>query len=78
MNYDKKFVAKGPINNIPTLVPIMAWLRPGDKPLFKPMMVRLPTHTCVIRPQWVKYAPCNYISAVLTTTSESILGLNKE
>ena len=32
----------------------MAWRRPGDKPLSEPMMVRLPMHTCVTRPQWVK------------------------
>ena len=48
-----KFVPKGPINNIPALVQIMAWRRPGDKPLFEPMMVCLPTHICVTRPQWV-------------------------
>ena len=34
-----KFISKGPINNIPALVQIMAWRRPGDKPLSKPMMV---------------------------------------
>ena len=28
-----KFIPKGPINNIPALVQIMAWRRPGDKPL---------------------------------------------
>ena len=28
-----KFVTKGPINNIPSLVKTMAWRRPGDKPL---------------------------------------------
>ena len=28
-----KFVSKGPIDNIPALVQIMAWRRPGDKPL---------------------------------------------
>ena len=28
-----KFVPKGPINNIPALVQIMARLRPGDKPI---------------------------------------------
>ena len=39
-----KCVPMGPINNIPTLVQVMAWRRPGDKPLSKPMMVRLPTH----------------------------------
>ena len=32
----------------------MAWRRPGDKPLSGPRMVRLPTHICVTRPQWVK------------------------
>ena len=48
-----KFVSKGPINNIPALVQIMAWRRPGDKPLSKPMMVILTTHICVTRPQWV-------------------------
>ena len=49
-----KFVPSGPINNIPTLVQIMAWHRPGDKPLSDPMMVSLLTHKCVTRPQWVK------------------------
>ena len=48
-----KFVPKGPINNIPALVQIMAWRRPGDKPLSEPMMASLPTHICVTRPQWV-------------------------
>ena len=48
-----KFVPQGPINNIPALVQIMAWRRPGDKPLSGPMVVRLPTHRCVTRPQWV-------------------------
>ena len=33
-----KFVSKGPINNIPALVQIMAWRRPGDKRLSEPMM----------------------------------------
>ena len=49
-----KFVPKGPINNIPASVQIMAWHRPGDKPLSEPMMVSLTTHICVTRPQWVK------------------------
>ena len=53
-----KFVPKGPINNIPALVQIMAWHRPGDKPLSEPMMVSLPTHICVTRPQWVKALQC--------------------
>ena len=48
-----KFVSGGPINNIPALVQIMAWCRPGDKPLSEPMMVSSLTHICVTRPQWV-------------------------
>ena len=44
-----KFVPKGPINNIPALVQIMAWRHSGDKPLSEPMMVSLPTHICVTR-----------------------------
>ena len=31
----------------------MAWRQPGDKPLSEPMMIRLLTHICVTRPQWV-------------------------
>ena len=49
-----KFVPKGPINNIPALIQMMAWRRSGDKPLSEPMMVNLLTHICVTRPQWVK------------------------
>ena len=49
-----KFVPKGLINNIPALARIMAWRRPGDKPLSEPMLVRSLTHICVTRPQWVK------------------------
>ena len=48
-----KFFPKGPINNIPSLVQIMAWHRSGDKLLSEPMMVSLPTHICITRPQWV-------------------------
>ena len=48
-----KFVPKGRINNIPVMVQMMAWRRPGDKPLSETMMVSLQTHTCVTRPQWV-------------------------
>ena len=50
------FVPKGLVINIPALVLIMAWRRPGDKPLSEPMMVRLLTHICVTRPQWIKSA----------------------
>ena len=48
-----KFVPKVSINNIPALVQIMAWRRPGNKPFSEPMMVVLPTHICVTWPQWV-------------------------
>ena len=48
-----KFVPKIRISNIPALVQIMAWRRPGAKPLSEPMMVSLLTHICVTRPQWV-------------------------
>ena len=46
-----KFVPKGPINNVPALVQIMAWCRPGDKPLSEPVMVSLLTHIYVTWPQ---------------------------
>ena len=47
-----KFVPKGPINNVPALVQILAWRRPGDKPLSEARMVSLLTHICLTRPQW--------------------------
>ena len=63
INISLKFVPRGLIDNIPTLVQVMAWRRPGDKPLSEPMMVRLPTHICVTRPQWVNVKRCNYYIA---------------
>ena len=48
-----KFVSKVRINNIPALVQIMAWRRPGDKSLSEPMMASILTHKCVTRPQSV-------------------------
>ena len=53
LKYHWSLFLKDPINNILALVQIMAWRRPGDKPLSEAMMVSLPTHTCVTRPQWV-------------------------
>ena len=41
-----KFVPKVRTNNILALVHIMAWRRPGDKPLCDPMMVSLLMHIC--------------------------------
>ena len=49
-----KFVPKVRINNISALVQIMAWRRPGDRPLSEPMMASILTHICVTRPQWGK------------------------
>ena len=48
------FVPKDPINNIPALVQIMVWRRPGDKPLSDRMMISLLTHICVTQFQSVK------------------------
>ena len=62
------FVPNGLINNIPALVQIMIRRRPGDKPLSEPMLISLPTHICVIRPQWVKEligGGCEYCSIML-------------
>ena len=55
--FSLKYVRKGPIDNNPALVQIMVSLRSGDKPLSEPMMISLPTHICVIRPQWVNSSP---------------------
>ena len=41
-----KFVSKGQIHNNPSLVQIMAWHRPGDKPLSEPMMAQF-TDPCM-------------------------------
>ena len=70
-----KFIPKGPINNIPALVQIMAWCRPGDKPLSEPMVVSLLTHISVTRPQWVKGMACCLItpSHYLNFFSQDIL-----
>ena len=60
MNFFENFIEcfpNGPINNIPVLVFIMSWRRPGDKPLSEPMMIILLTHICVTR-------GCDYLSWV--------------
>ena len=59
-----KFNRKGPINNIPSLVRMMAWRPPDDKPLCEPMMVSLLTHMCVTQPQWVKILAQSTFSTV--------------
>ena len=52
-------ISKGPISNIPALLQIMAWQRPGDKPSSEPIMVSLPTHISVTRSQWVNCLSVN-------------------
>ena len=65
IKFSLKFVPKGPINNIPALVQIMAWRRPSSKPLSEPMMVSLLTHICVTQPQWVKQLPAKSLHTLL-------------
>ena len=66
-----KISLKGPINKFPALVQIMAWRRPGDKPLSEPMMVSLPTHICVTRPQWVNIQW--YLSKCILQSQKQVL-----
>ena len=76
INISLKFVPVGQINNIPSLVQIRAWRRPGDKPLFEPMMVSLVTHICVTRPQWVKSILWKGNIKILTTFPLNIMILS--
>ena len=52
-----KFIPEGPINNIPALVQIMAWRRPGNRPLSESMVFSLLMHICVTQCQWVNWSP---------------------
>ena len=70
------FVYKCPINNIPALGQIIAWRRPGDKPLPEAMMISLLTHICVPRPQWIKIETLLSLAAhklIVITTSFSVM-----
>ena len=73
IKFSLKFVPKGAINNIPAMVQIMAWRRSGDKPLSEPLMVRLLTHICVTRSQWVKDI-LDWASSVIKGESVSLMG----
>ena len=68
-----KIVPKGPINNIPALVQKMAWCRPGDKPLSEPMLIFVPTHICVTRPQWV-LSPDRCLAFIRTNAGILLIG----
>ena len=73
-----KFIPKGPINNISTLVLMMAWCRPGDKPLSEPLLIILLAHIsciCVTWPQWVKYCVAN--PARLVVSPHRVPGMQK-
>ena len=73
-----KLVTKGPINNILALVQIMAWRRPGDKPLSEPIMINLPTHICVTRPQWVKWSVIFFTSHLFPSQLSCSLSSNRK
>ena len=73
-----KFVPKGPINNIPALLQIMAWRRSGDKPLSEPMTVRLLTHICVTRPQGFSNMDFDWLATVLPANQMSGAWVTKE
>ena len=66
-----KFVPKGPINNIPSLVQIMACCRSGDKPLSEPMIVSLLIHISITQPQWVYPSKVSSIYAYESKVLES-------
>ena len=51
----------------------MGWRQPGDKSLSEPMMVRLPTHICVTRPQWVNVTAGNNTKCLWPRFHQSIL-----
>ena len=55
INISLEFILKSQINNTPSLVQIMAWRWPGNKPLHEPMIFSLLAHICVSRPQWVNH-----------------------
>ena len=70
-----KFIPKGQINNIPSLIQIMACRLVGAKPLSEPMMVSLLTHISVIRPQWVHTGNRHGISSSCKITLAEITTL---
>ena len=51
-----KFVPLGPIYNKSSLVQVMAWHHPGDRPLSEQMMIILLKHIWITRSQWADMA----------------------
>ena len=73
MKLSLKFVPKDPFNNISALFQIMAWCRPGDKPLSEPKMVSLLTYICVTQPQCVKPSMWSFCISVTSGWDNSLL-----
>ena len=84
-----KFVPKVPNDNKSALVQVMAWRRPGDKPLSELMLVSLPTYIYATWPQWVnfliswsrnllgvslQFLYCDVSKQIFSPGNESILG----
>ena len=65
-----KYVPEVRINNIPALFQIMAWRRPGNRPLSEPMMVSFLAHICVNRPQWGNSLAANRGQAITLTNDD--------
>ena len=53
-----KYVPWSPIDNMSAWVQIMAWRRPGDKPLSEPMLTQLTDAYMGTRGRWVKLLAC--------------------
>ena len=68
-----KFVTKDPVNNIPALIQILAWRRPGDKPLSEPIVVSLTKHICVTWPQEVNgmFVGSCWVGVTITSAQSS-------
>ena len=64
------------LTNIQALVQIMAWRRPGGKPLFEPMMVRFLTHICVTWIQWFKVSEMSAIISLVKGLYQAITVIN--
>ena len=61
MKISLKFIHKGLIDNISTLVQIMASGQTGAKPLSEPMLIILLMHICITWLQWVNTGRAEFI-----------------
>ena len=73
-----KFLPTSPVNNVLALVQIVAWCRPGDKPLSEPMMFRLLRYICLTL-HWVYSSHCCHInptaSQINSKSTENLLNM---